>query len=104
MAERHRILLSLPFRLRVADFLCSEKKLRTIGLLASNEFICDYKIPKYSSCQIFPVPVEEESKDYVAHAHYLQKITPREAKEGASQGNQCGWSPTVLRAEHNTLV
>uniref|UniRef100_A0A803PSV4 Uncharacterized protein n=1 Tax=Cannabis sativa TaxID=3483 RepID=A0A803PSV4_CANSA len=48
MAECHKILLGLPFGLRSVDFLLNEVNLRTVNLLGSDQFTCDYKVPKYS--------------------------------------------------------
>uniref|UniRef100_A0A803Q5Q1 Uncharacterized protein n=1 Tax=Cannabis sativa TaxID=3483 RepID=A0A803Q5Q1_CANSA len=85
MAECHKIQLGLPFRLLLADFLLNEANLRTVNLLGSDKFTCHYNVPKYSSWEKVPVPADEESQDYVAHVHYLQKVTPGEAEEEASQ-------------------
>uniref|UniRef100_A0A803PJT1 Uncharacterized protein n=1 Tax=Cannabis sativa TaxID=3483 RepID=A0A803PJT1_CANSA len=63
IAKRHKILLSLQYGLRAIDFLLNEKILKNVGLLTSDEFTCDYKIPKYSSFQKVLVQVEEESMD-----------------------------------------
>uniref|UniRef100_A0A803PUR0 Uncharacterized protein n=1 Tax=Cannabis sativa TaxID=3483 RepID=A0A803PUR0_CANSA len=52
-------------------------------------------------------PTDEENRDYVARSHYLKNVTPWEAEDDASRGNNfgvCGWSPSVLRAERTTLV
>uniref|UniRef100_A0A803P350 Uncharacterized protein n=1 Tax=Cannabis sativa TaxID=3483 RepID=A0A803P350_CANSA len=46
-----------------------------------------------------PVPADEEDRDYVARIHFLRNVSPQEAKEEASQDNNCGWSPIVLRAK-----
>uniref|UniRef100_A0A803Q7Z9 Uncharacterized protein n=1 Tax=Cannabis sativa TaxID=3483 RepID=A0A803Q7Z9_CANSA len=85
MAKCHKILLDLPLGLRSADFLFNEANLSTVNLLCSDEYTCNYKVSKYSSWEKVPVPADEESQDYVAHVHYLQKVTLQKAEEEASQ-------------------
>uniref|UniRef100_A0A803Q7J7 Uncharacterized protein n=1 Tax=Cannabis sativa TaxID=3483 RepID=A0A803Q7J7_CANSA len=88
LAERRKILLGHPFRLRSVELLLNKANLKTVGLLTSDEYTCDYKFSKYSSWEKVSVPANEESQDYVACVHYLEKIAPREAEEGASQGSR----------------
>uniref|UniRef100_A0A803PD17 Uncharacterized protein n=1 Tax=Cannabis sativa TaxID=3483 RepID=A0A803PD17_CANSA len=77
IVERHQTLLSLAYGLRSAKFLLNEQNLKNVGLLASDKYTCDYKAPKYTSWQKVPVLEGEENDDYVAHAHYLERVHPR---------------------------
>uniref|UniRef100_A0A803Q7T6 Uncharacterized protein n=1 Tax=Cannabis sativa TaxID=3483 RepID=A0A803Q7T6_CANSA len=92
MVERHKG--------RSVDFLLNETNLKTVRTKQST---CDYKNPKFSKWQQILIPPHEEDRDYVARIHYLNKVAPREAEEEAPQGNNCGWSPTVLRTECTSL-
>uniref|UniRef100_A0A803Q638 Uncharacterized protein n=1 Tax=Cannabis sativa TaxID=3483 RepID=A0A803Q638_CANSA len=88
IVKRQKTLLSLPYGLRAADFLLNKQNLKNVGLLASYEYTCDSKLPKYTSWKNVPVLEEEESNDFVARAHYLERVPPREPKRTKTKANK----------------
>uniref|UniRef100_A0A803PTN5 Uncharacterized protein n=1 Tax=Cannabis sativa TaxID=3483 RepID=A0A803PTN5_CANSA len=77
----------VPFQLNPISYKIltslKEQNLKNVGLLALDEYTCNYKIPKYTSWQKVPAPDEEESEDFVAHAKYLERVSPQ--VDGASR-------------------
>uniref|UniRef100_A0A803QCT8 Uncharacterized protein n=1 Tax=Cannabis sativa TaxID=3483 RepID=A0A803QCT8_CANSA len=99
IVEHRGILLSLPYGLRAANFLLNEKNLKNVGVLALEEYTCDYKIPKYTTWQKVLVPNEEENEDFVARTQHLERVPPRSKKRIVQAGEASGSAKEPKRTE-----